>query len=130
MVKGFCSLCSLWILQYPICVRGYHIQCIIRKNSEVGLISGFSGTEEFNDFLNRCGDEDIEIIRYSECYVGQLSLPIERIVKNYPSVKMIIWDCNGMCTYTHKECNEDYFPIIRGCDMGKSPLDTVKFTLI
>ena len=125
LVKCFCLLCSLLVY-----VRGYDIQCNFRKNSEVGIISGFSGSDEFNDFLNRCGDEDIEIIRYYECYVGQLSLPVEKIIKNYPSVKMIIWDCNGLCRYTHKDCNEDYFPIIRRCSTGKSPLDTVKFTLI
>ena len=40
--------------------------------------SGISRNEEFNDFLNRCGDEDIEIIHYSDCYIGQLSLPVKK----------------------------------------------------
>ena len=122
-------LCVLIILHHSN-VIAFHIQCIFPKNSEVGVVSGITGIEEFNDFLIRCGDKDTEIIHYTECYIGQIRLPIKEIVKNYPSVRIILWNSNGLCTYSINQCNQEYYPIIQGCAMGKYSLPTVKFALI
>ena len=60
------------------------------------------------------------IIRYSECYVGQVVLPVDSIVKNYPSMKTIIWDYEGLCTYAPTDCSEGKRPTIHGCERGKT----------
>ena len=101
----FCVLLTLHLTN----VIAYHIECIFPKNSEVGVVSGISGIEEFNDFLIRCGDKDTEILRYTECYIGH---------------------CDGLCTYSIDQCNQEYYPSIQGCDMGKYSLPTVKFALL
>ena len=124
-----CLLCVLLILHHTN-VIAYHIQCIFPKNSEVGVISGITGIEEFNDFLIRCGDRDTEIILYTEGYIGQISLPVKEIVKNYPSVRIILWNCDGLCSYSIDQCNQEYYPSIQGCDMDKYSLPTVKFALL
>ena len=122
----FCVLLTLHLTN----VIAYHIECIFPKNSEVGVVSGISGIEEFNDFLIRCGDKDTEILRYTECYIGQLSLPVRKILNNYPSLRIILWNCDGLCTYSIDQCNQEYYPSIQGCDMGKYSLPTVKFALL
>ena len=81
----FCVLLTLHLTN----VIAYHIECIFPKNSEVGVVSGISGIEEFSDFLIRCGDKDTEILRYTECYIGQISLPVRKILNNYPSLRII-----------------------------------------
>ena len=122
----FCVLLTLHLTN----VIAYHIECIFPKNSEVGVFSGISGIEEFNDFLIRCGDKDTEILRYTECYIGQISLPVRKILNNYPSLRIILWNCDGLCSYSIDQCNQEYYPSIQGCDMGKYSLPTVKFALL
>ena len=109
-----------WSLSYSV---------YLFKNSEIGIISGFSGNEEFSDLLIKCGDKN-EIICYTECYVGQVILPVEKIVKNYPSVNIIFWDCEGICSYAPIDCNKGKYPTIHGWDVDKTVLVTGKFDVV
>ena len=111
-------LCILIVVEYT-CVCCYHIECNFSKDSDIGVISGIRDIQEFIDFLNRCSDKEKLVIRYSDCYVGQVVLPVDSIVKNYPSVRIIIWDCEGLCTYAPTDCSEGKQPTIRGCERGK-----------
>ena len=106
-------LISLWItyvLDYTNC---YHVKCRFHKDSITGTVEGLEGYEEFKDFLNRCGDENIKILLYTNCYVGYLSLPVERIQVNYPSLKRLYWYCKGTCVYTRSAV------YVEGCTEGK-----------
>ena len=58
------------------------------------------------------------------------NLPVKKIVKNYPSVRIILWNCNGLCSYSIDQCNVEYYPTIQGCEMVKYSLPTVKFALV
>ena len=75
------------------------MKCRFSKDSITGFVEGLEGYEEFSDFLNRCGDGYIKILIYENCYIGYLSLPIEKIQLNYPSLKRIYWLCKGNCVY-------------------------------
>ena len=109
----FILLVSLWtvyMLEYVTC---YHVKCRFNKDSISGTLEGLEGYEEFNDFLNRCGDRNIKILTYKNCYVGYVSLPIERIQMNYPSLKRIYWSCKGLCVYMRSSV------YVEGCTGGK-----------
>ena len=112
-------LCILIVVEYT-CVCCYHIKCKFSKDSDIGVVLGIRDIQEFIDFLNRCNNKEKLVIRYSECYVGKVELPVDIIVKNYPSVRIIIWDCEGLCTYIPTGCSEGKQPTIRGCQRGKS----------
>ena len=89
------------------------MKCRFPKDSITGILEGLEGYEEFSDFLNQCGDGNIKILIYENCYVGYLSLPIEKIQMNYPSLKHVYWLCKGTCMYMR--------PIVfmQGCTQGK-----------
>ena len=117
---SICLFCELLTLYHTnVVVVGYRIKCTFPKNSEIGVVSGIIGIEEFNDFLLRCGDADTEIIRYTDCYIGQISVPVKEKVNNYPSVRIIMWDWGGLCRYSIDQCSQEYHPTIQSCDIGK-----------
>ena len=103
----FCFVC-MW--DYVVC---YHVKCRFHKDSISGILEGLEGYEEFEDFLNRCADQNVEILSYMDCYVGYLHLPVEKILLNYPSLKRLYWYCKGTCLYSRSRV------YVEGCREGK-----------
>ena len=99
-------------VSYYVNVQG--IDCRFFKGYERGTVSGFVNIEQFDKYLIRCGNEEIQILEYSHCRVGYIKLPLESIKRNYPNVKNILWLCKGICIY-------DQFKRIKvlGCKQGK-----------
>ena len=102
----------LWTICLLDYVTSYHVKCRFPKGSIRGVLKGLEGYEECSNFLNRCGGENIKILIYENCYVGYLSLPIEKIQMNYPSSRRLYWLCKGTCVYMRSSV------IMEGCTQG------------
>ena len=95
---------SLNILILLVCLHVsnshcYHIECVYQEKDNSMEISGLETIDEFNDYLNKCGHYGINVLKYDKCYVGNVNIPIKKIIKNYPKVRSIFWDCKGNCVY-------------------------------
>ena len=111
LVHCICILvCTSWLVNI---VSSYHVKCRFPEGSLTGVVEGLEGCEDFTDFLIRCGDEKIKILIYEKCYVGYVSLPIDKIKKSYPSMRRLYWLCNGMCVYQRTNI------FVEGCMQGE-----------
>ena len=98
---------------YIVCTDCYHVRCNFYEETRTLYIVGLKSNEDFDNYGLKCGDYDLEILVYKECWLGKILLPVNRIMVNYPNVKEIYWQCEGYCTQEISRVN------IFGCDSGK-----------
>ena len=91
----------------------YHVKCNFYEETRNLYIVGIISNEDFDNCGLKCGDYDLEILVYKDCWLGKILLPVNTLIVNYPNVKSICWQCEGYCALELSRLN------IFGCDLGK-----------
>ena len=108
------------IFMYIVCILDYvscyQVTCDYRMDDKTMVIAHLWTKVVFNDYLNRCGEENAIVLMYRQCYIGDIMIPISDILDNYPSLKTLYWNCKGNCNVP-----DTYVDII-GCTPGNCNL--------
>ena len=88
------------------------IEC--RTGGRDVLISKFNGHGAKNSNIFFWKDDKL-IRTYTNCHVNYVNLPIDEIVRSFPSVRIINWACTGDC-YVRDSIDEIN---VKGCRKGK-----------
>ena len=89
---------SLLCLYFSYAIS-YHVECLYEDKDETITIRGLESVIEFNEYLIRCGQTDAIVLIYDQCHVGNVMIPVQKIIKNYPKIRTIYWMCKGNCNY-------------------------------
>ena len=88
------------------------IEC--RTESHEVVISSFDGRGPKNSNIFFCKDDKV-IRTYTKCHVNYIKLPVDKIKRSFPSVRIINWTCTGEC-YVLQSTDEI---TVQGCTEGK-----------
>ena len=75
-----------------------HVTCDFREDDKTMVIENLRSKLELEDYVLRCGEDNVIVLIYRDCYVGDILLPISKLVDNYPNLRTIYWNCVGTCT--------------------------------
>ena len=70
-------------------IDGYHVICDYHETDKTMIIENLESKIEFNDYLLKCGQSEAVIVIYSQCYVGDIVIPINQILDNYPKLRTL-----------------------------------------
>ena len=88
------------------------IECMTEGHEVVILNFDGRGPKSSNIFF--CKDDKV-IRTYTNCHVNYVKLPIDKIMRSFPSVRIINWACTGEC-YVQRSTDEI---TVKGCTEGK-----------
>ena len=72
------------------------------------------GISEVQDF-KFCHNKDSVVVNYYSCIIPFVKLPVNRITKTFPSVKIINWACRAECYVEASNLKIE----VRGCTAGE-----------
>ena len=88
------------------------IECMTEGREVV--ISTFDGRGPKNSNIFFCKDDKV-IRTYTKCHVNYIKLPVDKIMRSFPSVRIINWACTGECYVLHSTDGIT----VKGCTKGK-----------
>ena len=88
------------------------IEC--RTEGREVVISNFDGRGPKSSNIFFCKDDKV-IRTYTKCHVNYVKLPVDKIMRSFPSVRIINWACTGEC-YVLRSTDEI---TVKGCTEGK-----------
>ena len=91
----------------------YHVECNFHEETGTLHIVGLRSMQDFENYGEKCGDYDLDVLIYEKCYIGKIILPLRTILKNYAKLRILYWNCEGECEYS------DSIVTVIGCNSGK-----------
>ena len=84
-------------------VVGATTVCEKKDNGEKVVVLNFVGRAEYLTARKQCGSANVEVLIYRHCEVKGIELDLNYMLRRYPNLRIISWNCIGGCTYQPKE---------------------------
>ena len=103
----------LFLISNSNFVTSFHVECNYYEETEELIIDGIISNEDFENYGLKCGDHDVRTLKYVNCYLGTINLPLRKLQLSYPNLKQLYWRCEGYCVVKGTGIH------VVGCDSGK-----------